>query len=112
VNHLLIIAHAPLASALRGFALHAYPELAAHISAYDVPDDEAREASTRHALALLPAEDDVLVCADVFGASPFFVAQAVAAQRQAKLLVGATAPCPWPIGPLKRWKADSAGYWQ
>jgi PTS system mannose-specific IIA component len=112
VNHLLIIAHAPLASALRGFSLHAYPELAAQISAYDVPASETREISTQHALALLPTAADVLVCADVFGASPFFVAQAVAAQRQAKLLVGANAPmlmraCCYRELPLADWAAKA-----
>lgn len=104
----MIIAHAPLASAFRGLALHAYPELGADISAYDVPADEARAQSVAQALALLPADAAVLLCVDVFGASPFFVAQAVAAQRQAQLLVGANAPmlmraCCYRQLPLAEW---------
>lgn len=117
VNHLLIIAHAPLASALRDIALHAYPELGAHISAYDVPADESREHSSARALALLPADAQVLICSDVFGASPCYVAQAVAAQRQAQnqptaLLVGVNAPmlmraCCYRQLPLAEWAAKA-----
>ena len=93
VNHLLIIAHTPLASALRHATLHTYPELAQAISAYDVQPQDGREMCTQailQALNLPPGE--LLVCSDVFGASPHFVAQAVVDARGGQLLTGVNLP--------------------
>ena len=50
---ILIIAHAPLASALRACVLHVYPEAAAGVLAQDVPPNEATEVTRMTALALL-----------------------------------------------------------
>ena len=36
MTHLLVIAHAPLASALRDAALHVFPDAASHVLALDV----------------------------------------------------------------------------
>jgi len=91
VNHLLIIAHTPLASALRLAVLHSYPELADHISARDVRPDETRESCGSHCLDQLPP-GELLVCSDVFGASPHFVAQAVVDARGGVLLTGVNLP--------------------
>ena len=91
MNHLLIIAHTPLASALRLAVLHSYPELAEHISARDVLPDETREACGAHCLGQLPA-GELLICSDVFGASPHIVAQAVLRERGGVLLTGANLP--------------------
>ena len=40
----LIIAHAPLASALKAVAQHAYPDCAADVQALDVPRDATESA--------------------------------------------------------------------
>ena len=93
MNHLLIIAHTPLASALRKATLHTYPELADSISAYDVQPQDGRDFCTQcvlEELNLPPGE--LLVCSDVFGASPHFVAQAVVAARGGVLLTGVNLP--------------------
>ena len=93
MNHLLIIAHTPLASALRKATLHTYPELADAISAYDVQPQDSREICTQcilDELQLPPGE--LLLCSDVFGASPHFVAQAVQAARGGVLLTGVNLP--------------------
>ena len=50
---LLVIAHAPLASALRAVALHVYPECAATLAVLDVPADLPIEDVETRAAALL-----------------------------------------------------------
>ena len=92
VNHILIIAHQPLASALRACALHVFPELASCITAFDVPCEQAREVSYAQAQALLPADQDVLICTDVCGATPFNIAQDLANANGCELLTGANVP--------------------
>ena len=72
---LLIIAHAPLASALKAVAAHTFPEEADKLRVLDVLPDMPGEEIESLARALLPAEDDVsdseaLVLCDVFGAGP------------------------------------------
>ena len=92
VNHILIIAHQPLASALRACALHVFPELASCITAFDVPCEQSRELSYSQAQALLPADQDVLICTDVCGATPFNIAQDLANANGCELLTGANVP--------------------
>jgi PTS system ascorbate-specific IIA component len=93
VNHLLIIAHTPLASALRKATLHTYPELADAISAYDVQPQDGRDFCTQCILEELNLPlGELLVCSDVFGASPHFVAQAVVDVRGGVLLTGVNLP--------------------
>lgn len=96
MNALLIIAHAPLAHALRQGALHVFPELAASVTAVDVPADEPPErslAAARAALAQLPADAGVLLLADMLGATPCNVAQRLAqGSARVRLLAGANLP--------------------
>ena len=93
-NALLIIAHAPLASALRMCVLHVFPEAADLVGALDiqpnVPPEESL-AMARAALAQLPATQ-VLVLADMFGATPCNVAQKVADGGRYKLIAGVNLP--------------------
>ena len=53
----LIIAHAPLASALRAVAQHAYPDGAADVQSLDVPRDATAEQVEADARALIAAPD-------------------------------------------------------
>ena len=92
VNHILIIAHQPLASALRACALHVFPELASCISAFDVPCEQSREISFAQVQALLPQDREVLICTDVCGATPFNIAQDLANANGCELLTGANVP--------------------
>jgi PTS system ascorbate-specific IIA component len=73
--------------------LHTYPELAHAISAYDVQPQDGRELCTKCVLEELdlPA-GELLICSDVFGASPHFVAQAVRDARGGVLLTGTNLP--------------------
>ena len=91
---ILIIAHAPLASALRDCVLHVYPESASGVLALDVQPNEATETTRLAALALLEQlhAPYTLVLTDVFGATPCNVAQKVVDGIHAKLVAGVNLP--------------------
>jgi PTS system mannose-specific IIA component len=91
---ILIIAHAPLASALRECVLHVYPEAAGGVVALDVPPHEATEITRVTALSMLQQLDapNVLVLTDVFGATPCNVAQKVVDGVHSKLVAGVNLP--------------------
>jgi mannose PTS system EIIA component len=98
---ILIIAHAPLASALRSTVLHALADCAPLLAALDVdanapPTDSLSQAET--ALHSLHA-DEVLLVTDVVGATPFNVAKQLQVKSSAahpalrcKLITGANVP--------------------
>ena len=91
---ILIIAHAPLATALRAGVLHVFPDASDGIVALDVPPDEAVEATVAAARLLLSqcATPDTLVLTDVFGATPCNVAQKVVDGLHSKLVAGVNLP--------------------
>lgn len=93
---ILIIAHAPLAAALRECALHVFPDCAESLYAVDVVADASPDAVVAHARSLLHsggAERPVLVLTDVFGATPCNMAQKlVAARADARLVSGVNLP--------------------
>nr|WP_315488314.1 PTS fructose transporter subunit IIA [uncultured Rhodoferax sp.] len=91
---ILIIAHAPLASALRECVLHVYPEAADGVAALDVLPNEAPEITRLTALASLQrlGAPNTLVLTDVFGATPCNVAQKVVDGVHSKLVAGVNLP--------------------
>lgn len=93
-NGILIIAHEPLASALRQCVLHVFPEAASYLAALDVqanaPLDQSL-AAARVALALLNSEQ-TLVLTDLFGATPCNVAQKLVDGVSQRLLAGVNLP--------------------
>jgi PTS system ascorbate-specific IIA component len=91
---ILIIAHAPLASALRSCVLHVFPEVADSLRAVDVLPDEAPEATQRRVIASLQAgaNHSVLVLTDVLGATPCNIAQKAVDGQQCKLVAGVNLP--------------------
>ncbi|APW41366.1 PTS sugar transporter subunit IIA [Rhodoferax saidenbachensis] len=91
---ILIIAHAPLASALRACVLHVFPESASGITALDVPPNEATDTTRAAAQALLAqmGAPYTLVLTDVFGATPCNIAQKVVDGVNAKLVAGVNLP--------------------
>lgn len=98
---ILIIAHAPLATALKAAAAHAFPEAAAAIEALDVEArwsvDEA-EARARALLQRARTQDErreVLILTDVFGATPANIAQRLASGVDIKIITGANVPMVW-----------------
>lgn len=98
---LFIIAHAPLASALKLAAGHCFPEMAQHLQALDVPPNlpcEELEAQARVLLGMAQGSDargEVLILTDVFGATPCNTVQRLADGQQVKVITGVNVPMLW-----------------
>ena len=93
-TRILIIAHAPLATALRECALHVFPDCTGEVIAIDVPPDEAPEdtfASAQHLLDVEPGQQ-ILVLTDVIGATPSNVAQRLVQAHESSLIAGVNLP--------------------
>lgn len=93
-NGIFIIAHAPLASALRQCVLHVFPDLAVGVAAFDVQPDVPTEETlveAAQALALLNTRQ-TLVLTDIFGATPCNVAQKLVAGLNSRLIAGVNLP--------------------
>ncbi len=94
---LLLVAHAPLASSLRAVAQHAYPDCSSRLSAVDVQPGATLQQTEQHvraALAELPP-GDVLILADVFGATPCNAALAAADDASTRVVAGVSVPMLW-----------------
>ena len=91
---ILIIAHAPLAHALRECALHVFADCGAAVTALDVQPHEPPEETLAQARILLAnmATDTTLVLTDVFGATPCNVAQKLVTGPRVKLIAGVNLP--------------------
>ena len=91
---ILIIAHAPLAHALRECALHVFADSADSVAALDVLPNEPPEATLAQAHILLEqlGTDSTLVLTDVFGATPCNVAQRLVDGVHSRLVTGANLP--------------------
>ncbi|MCP5282097.1 MAG: PTS fructose transporter subunit IIA [Rhodoferax sp.] len=91
---LLIIAHSPLASALRECVLHVFADSADVVAAVDIrsdlPFDQLVEES-RQAMAALNTPR-TLVFTDVFGATPCNVAQKLVDGGHTRLIAGVNLP--------------------
>ena len=91
---ILIIAHAPLANALRECAVHVFPDCAKGVLALDVLPNEPIESTLNKARAAMASLglDDVLLLSDVFGATPCNVAQQLNDGLNTRLVAGANLP--------------------
>jgi PTS system mannose-specific IIA component len=98
MNAILLIAHAPLANALRQCALHVLPDCGATVVGIDVQPNLSPEetlAAARIALdqlARVPQVTGVLVLADIFGATPSNVAQKLVDGVTSRLITGVNLP--------------------
>jgi mannose PTS system EIIA component len=98
MNAILIIAHAPLAHALRECALHVFPDCGAHLGAVDVqpnlPPEEtlAMARISMEQLSQAPQVKGVLVLTDIFGATPSNVAQKLVDGVKSRLITGVNLP--------------------
>ena len=94
---ILIVAHAPLASALLQVARHVFPECGSGLGAVDV----LPAATGPEVQALVQAALDeqlggeVLILADVFGATPCNAALAVADGARSRVVAGVNVPMLW-----------------
>ena len=94
MNGILIIAHAPLASAFRACALHVFPDSGAAVAALDVHPATPPETTLAQALALLKqlGTPNALVLTDVFDATPCNVAQKLVDGVATRLVTGLNLP--------------------
>ena len=93
----LLIAHAPLASALLSVAGHCYEDKGHLFEAIDVEPSmspETVESLARAALARLNTPE-VLVLTDVFGATPCNVAQRLSDGVNVRVVAGVNVPMLW-----------------
>jgi PTS system ascorbate-specific IIA component len=93
-NGILIIAHAPLASALRQCVLHVFADAEPALAAFDVqPNVPPEETLAGAGLALdLLGTTNTLVLTDMFGATPCNVAHKLIDGVHAKLVAGVNLP--------------------
>lgn len=94
MNGIFIIAHAPLASALRQCVLHVFPDNPAGVIALDVQPNIPPEETLAQARILFKqmGTSHTLVLADVFGATPCNVAQKLVDGVNSKLIAGINLP--------------------
>ena len=98
MNAILLIAHAPLANALRQCALHVFPDCEPTVAAIDVqpnlsPDETLATARIAlEQLGRLQQIDGVLVLTDIFGATPSNVAQKLVDGVRSRLITGVNLP--------------------
>ncbi|MEX3606204.1 MAG: PTS fructose transporter subunit IIA [Burkholderia sp.] len=92
---ILIIAHAPLATALRECISHIYGGLPARIGTIDVlaDNDPAQAIAYAHSeIARLREENGVLVLTDMYGATPANLAGQLAKLDDVRVLAGVNLP--------------------
>lgn len=93
-NGIFIIAHVPLASALRQCVLHVFPDAASGVAVFDVepnsPIDETLDAA-RLTMSMLNTEC-TLILADLFGATPCNIAQKLGDGANTRLISGVNLP--------------------
>ena len=92
---ILIIAHAPLATALRECIAHIYGGCPARIGALDVlPDSDPAEvvAQANAEIERLREENGALVLTDMFGATPSNIAARLATVPEVRVLAGVNLP--------------------
>jgi mannose PTS system EIIA component len=108
MTQILLVAHAPLASALLAVAQHTFPErgpdlLAIDVAAQDLP--EQLEGAIRNALRTLiegaaaraVQAPEVIVLVDVFGATPCNAALAAAEGLPVRVVTGVSVPMLWRV---------------
>ena len=94
MNGIFIIAHAPLATALRQCVLHVFPDNPSGVVALDVQPNVSPEETLAQARILFKqmGTSHALVLVDVFGATPCNVAQKLVDGINSKLIAGINLP--------------------
>ena len=94
----LIVAHAPLASALRDIALHAFAECSANVHAVDIPADRTLAQAFADLRKVLDVQRgrQVLVLLDVLGATPGNALQSILTEYpNVRVAAGVNVPMLW-----------------
>ena len=97
MTNLLIIAHAPLATALKFVAEHTYPDCAALLRVLDVDEGAGVDTVEAQARELLGDRtgNDTLVFVDVFGATPCNAAVRLLDDGRTRVVAGVNVPMLW-----------------
>ncbi|MFY8084135.1 MAG: PTS sugar transporter subunit IIA [Rubrivivax sp.] len=94
--HLVVLAHAPLASSLARVAAHAFPDCAATLRSLDVlPSDSPEEIEAR--LRDEVGDGQALLLCDVFGATPCNAALRMADGARVRVVSGVNVPMLWRV---------------
>lgn len=97
MTRLLLVAHAPLASALLRVAEHVFPDCSSGVEAIDVEagaDSVEIDSALQRHLARF-ADEPTLVLVDVFGATPCNAATRAADGRRVRVVAGVNVPMLW-----------------
>jgi PTS system ascorbate-specific IIA component len=96
-THILIIAHAPLASALCACVGHVFADRMDTVAALDVQASDSADAVLQQARQLRQGMDakDVLVLTDVMGATPCNVARQLTQGTRDLVVCGVNLPMLW-----------------
>jgi PTS system mannose-specific IIA component len=97
MTDLVVLAHAPLASALREVAAHAFPDCAQTLRCLDVHPSEGLEEVERRLRQATAGGGPVLVLCDVFGATPCNAALRVADGARVRAVAGVNVPMLWRV---------------
>ena len=101
---LFIIAHAPLASAMREVAAHIDDAAAAGIGICDVSADQSLDDVVMQCQSALAAmgPGEILILTEVFGATPCYAAQRLCSRPGIRVVSGLNVPMLWrSIGHLR-----------
>jgi mannose PTS system EIIA component len=90
---ILLVAHAPLATSLAAVARHVYPDCSRVLEAVDVP--AGADLASTEAQVLARGGGELLILADVFGATPCNAALAVADGTRSRVVAGVNVPMLW-----------------
>lgn len=101
-THILIIAHAPLASALKTVAQHIYTECAEQLMPLDIAAEDDIRTSAQKAVEILNshAKSEWLILTDVFGATPCNIAKSLnelAPNIVMRIVAGVNVPMLWRV---------------
>lgn len=91
----MIVAHEPLASALKAVAGHTFAEAASRIVAIDVAATDDLEVVSRAIGSALQERVPCLILCDALGATPCNAAQRWVREDQVQVLAGVNVPMLW-----------------
>jgi len=93
-NGIVIVAHAPLATALRQCVAHVFPDRVEDVLAYDMPADAPVSQSVAAVEQMVARFGDspVLVLTDILGATPCNVARQLLQRVPGRVVAGVNLP--------------------
>jgi mannose PTS system EIIA component len=94
---LILIAHAPMATALSEVARHVFSDVPQRVYAIDVQPQEGLDELERRLRVIVSARPsgERLIMVDVFGATPYNAAQRLSDLSGTRLLAGVNIPMLW-----------------